>query len=71
MRYGCIRSGAQGCETLVNLSPWGSIFQRKTISTYFVFIFYNLNKNVSEGKKKVCPICKSHCPILLFGPLIV
>ena len=49
MRYGCC-SGAQGCETLVNLSPWGSIFQRKTISTYFVFIFifYNLNNNVSE-----------------------
>ena len=50
MRYGCIRSGAQGCETLVNLSPWGSIFQRKTISTCYVFIFYNLNKNVSESK---------------------
>jgi hypothetical protein len=43
----------QGCETLVNLSPWGSIFLRKTILTYivFIFIFYNLNKNVSEGIK--------------------
>ena len=71
VRYGCW-SGAQWCETLVNLSPWGSIFQRKTISTCYVFIFYNLNKNVSESKysrhlesKRNSEIVKQNCFSLL------